>query len=61
MLLLTNELPFNLNSYLLPFAIVVAICFAIMVVFMVSDLIHHLFILNNVLSHDFGNNHLMPA
>ncbi|XP_046440702.1 E3 ubiquitin-protein ligase RNF13-like [Daphnia pulex] len=34
MLLLTNELPFNLNSYLLPFAIVVAICFAIMVVFM---------------------------
>jgi len=37
MLLLTNELPFNINSYLLPFAIVVAICFAIMVVFMVSD------------------------
>ncbi|KZS20779.1 E3 ubiquitin-protein ligase RNF13 [Daphnia magna] len=34
MLLLTNELPFNINSYLLPFAIVVAICFAIMVVFM---------------------------
>lgn len=40
MLLLTNELPFNINSYLLPFAIVVAICFAIMVVFMVS--VHHI-------------------
>ena len=35
-LLLTDELPFNINNYLLPFAIVVAICFLVMLVFMVS-------------------------
>jgi E3 ubiquitin-protein ligase RNF13 len=34
-LLLTDELPFNINSYLLPFAIVVAICFVVMLVFMI--------------------------
>ena len=59
MLLLTNELPFNINSYLLPFAIVVAICFAIMVVFMVSDSDRLNSILSEVPSDDFNNNNVM--
>ncbi|CAG0915552.1 unnamed protein product [Notodromas monacha] len=32
---LTDELPFDLNKYLLPFAIVVGVCFFILLVFMV--------------------------
>lgn len=34
-LIITNELPFNINSYLLPFAIVVSICFGVMLIFMI--------------------------
>jgi E3 ubiquitin-protein ligase RNF13 len=34
---INDEVPFNINTHLLlPFAIVVAICFLVMVVFMVS-------------------------
>jgi len=34
-ILITDELPFNINNYLLPFAIIVAICFFVMLIFMI--------------------------
>jgi len=34
-ILITDELPFNINNYLLPFAIIVAICFLVMLIFMI--------------------------
>ena len=36
-ILITDELPFNINNYLLPFAIIVAICFLVMLIFMVNS------------------------
>jgi len=36
-ILITDELPFNINNYLLPFAIIVAICFFVMLIFMVNS------------------------
>ncbi len=41
-MIIDNRVPFNANLYLLPFAIVVGICFVLMVVFMVCCIWIHL-------------------
>lgn len=39
--IINNEIPFNIQTHLLlPFAIVVGICFVVMIIFMVSDSIY---------------------
>jgi len=35
-LMILPDLPFNLNAYLLPFAIVIAVCLLLMISFMVN-------------------------